>query len=78
MIDPTLLAVTLVWRELDDAEKSALHLSVNFPGRRIDDPDLKGSTKFGHLGTESGLPHASVIEAVNQLAESWNREAGMI
>ncbi len=73
-LDPVLVTVGIVWNDLDEKEKTSLHLAVNWPGKSL--AGLKGSDKFEHLGTEAnGAPHASTIEAVNKLAARWHAEA---
>lgn len=72
MNDPTQAVVSLAWDALTEDEKRRTHLAVNFPGSSLE--NIEGAR---HLGTEpGGVPHSAVVEAVNNCAAKWHKEAG--
>lgn len=71
-LNPVLITTALVWNKLDDSEKAALHLAVNWPGRSL--LDIEGADKVRSLATNpDGSAHQEIVDAVNQLAAEWHR-----
>ncbi len=79
MPDPTTAVVSLLWNNLNDEERIALHLFAEWPGRDVTEmacrDEMRG--RVDALGTEPGnAMHSDVCAAICSVASRWHQQEG--